>query len=163
MSTTKVGDVLLGDVLRSSAHAVRALHRVADTLGQLCLRTYRTSYRCHSAPAAWKCHTQCTSQFRSSSPRRAGFGPSCTSRFSVGENRCSGSAVFSAVAACHGRGGRSGRRRVIAVKLPSQRFKSNEMPVAPDRVCPIRSSPVFGLFDGRIGSVCCRGFERGNT
>ena len=42
-----------------------------------------------------------------------------------------------------GRGGRSGRRRVIAVKLPSQRFKSNEMPVAPDRVCPIRSSPVF--------------------
>jgi len=42
-----------------------------------------------------------------------------------------------------GRGGRSGRRRVIAVKLPSQRFKSNEMPVAPDRVCPIRSSPFF--------------------
>jgi hypothetical protein len=29
------------------------------------------------------------------------------------------------------------------VKLPSQRFKSNEMPVAPDRVCPIRRSPVF--------------------
>ena len=29
------------------------------------------------------------------------------------------------------------------MKLPSQRFKSNEMPVAPDRVCPIRSSPVF--------------------
>jgi hypothetical protein len=45
-----------------------------------------------------KCRTRCTSQFRSSSPRRAGFGPSCTSRFSVGENRCSGSAVFSAVA-----------------------------------------------------------------
>jgi hypothetical protein len=43
----------------------------------------------------------------------------------------------------HGRGGRSGRRRVIAVKLPGQRFKSNEMPVAPDRVCRIRSSPVF--------------------
>jgi hypothetical protein len=42
------------------------------------------------------------------------------------------------------------------VKLPSQRFKSNEMPVAPDRVCPIRSSPVFGLFDGRIGAVSRR-------
>ena len=50
-------------------------------------RTYRTSCRSRSAPA-WKCCTRCTSQFRSSSPRRAVFGPSCTSRFLVGENRC---------------------------------------------------------------------------
>jgi hypothetical protein len=66
--------------------------------GHLYFRTYRTSCRCHSAPA-WNCRTRCTSRFSSISPRRAGFGPSYTSRFSVGENRCSGSAIFSAVAA----------------------------------------------------------------
>jgi hypothetical protein len=66
--------------------------------GHLYFRTYRTSCRCHSG-SAWNCRTRCTSRFSSSSPRRAGFGPSYASRFSVGENRCSGSAIFSAVAA----------------------------------------------------------------
>jgi hypothetical protein len=38
------------------------------------------------------------------------------------------------------------------VKLSSQRLIQRNAR-APDRVSPIRSSPVFGLFDGRIGAV----------
>jgi hypothetical protein len=105
--------------------------------GHLYFRTYRTSCRCHSAPA-WNCRTRCTSR-----PRRAGFGPSYASRFSVGENRCSGSAVFSAVAASRWPRRAVGPEEGDRGEVAKSAVQSNEMPVAPDRVCPIGSSPVF--------------------
>ena len=101
----------------------------SELLTALYLRTYRTSCRCRSAPA-WKCRTRCTSQFRSSSPRRAWFGPSCTSRFSVGENRCAGSGVFSAVAVSAEEGGRAGE--VDRVKLPQARTSASPAAFAHD-------------------------------
>jgi hypothetical protein len=110
--------------------------------GHLYFRTYRTSCRCHSAPA-WNCRTRCTSRFSSNSPGEPGL-VQVTLRASRSAKTGARAPRFSARSRRRrGRGGRSGRRRVIAVKLPSQRFKSNEMPVAPDRVCPIRSSPFF--------------------
>jgi hypothetical protein len=102
---------------------VRNTGRVVEVTASY-LRTYRTSCRCRSAPV-WKWRTRCTSQFRSGSPRRAGFGPSCTSRFSVGENRCSGSAVFSAVAVSPWPRRAVGPGEVDHVKLPQARTSAS--------------------------------------
>jgi hypothetical protein len=75
------------------------------------------------------CRTRCTSRFRVVRPRRV------TLRASRSAKTGARAPWFSARSRRRrGRGGRSGRRRVIAVKLPSQRFKSNEMPIAPDRM-----------------------------
>jgi hypothetical protein len=99
-----------------------------------------------------ECRPRCTSRFSSSSPRRAGFGPSYASRFSAGETRARAPRFSARSRRRRGEeGGRAGGG-AIAVKLPSQRFKSNEMPVAPDRVCPIRSFTPLGASPNRAAT-----------
>ena len=149
----RLGDELIGDVLcpwlQPGAPSSRSQSPYSMPKHRLSHRERRTSCRCHSAPA-WNRRTRCTS--RSSSPRRAGFGPSYASRFSVGENRCSGSAVFSAVAASpwprRAVGPEEGDRGEVAKSA----VQSNEMPVAPDRVCPIRSFTPLGAGRNRAGT-----------
>jgi hypothetical protein len=140
--------------------------------GHLYFRTYRTSCRCHSAPA-WNCRTRCTSRFSSSSPRRAGFGPSYASRFSVDENRCSGSAVFSAVAASpwprRAVGPEEGDRGEVAKSaVQIQRNARRSRPIMPDtqlasfldcstveseRFRAARSRPQSGGHSGQVSPI----------
>jgi hypothetical protein len=111
-STTKVGDVLLGDELCRWLQC--ELHKPGQSRN---IRPFVLPHVSHFMQVPFRTSLELphslAPRFSARSPRR------------------------------RGQGGRSSRRRVIAVKLPSQRFKSNEMPVAPDRVRPIRSSPVF--------------------
>jgi hypothetical protein len=106
-----------------------------------------------------ECRTRCTSRFSSSSPRRAGFGPSYASRFSAGENPCSGSAVFSAVAASPWRGGRSGRRRgdrgeVAKSAVQIQRNARRSRPCVPDtQLHAARSQPQSGGHSGQVSPI----------
>ena len=137
----RLGDKLVGDQLCPRLQR-RQTHTPSKSEYRATCTSARIALHAGAIPHQPGIAAHCTSRFSSSSPGEPGL-VQVTLRASRSAKTGARAPRFSARSRHRrGRGGRSGRRRVIAVKLPSQRFKSNEMPVAPDRVCPIRNSPV---------------------
>jgi hypothetical protein len=85
----RLGDQLVGDQLCPALQSFGVRYkRYTKQVGILVLPHVSHFMQVPFRTRAWNSCNRCTSRFRSSSPRRAGFGPSYASRFSVGENRC---------------------------------------------------------------------------
>jgi hypothetical protein len=113
--------------------------------------SYRTSCRSHSAPA-WNAALAAHLALAVVRPGEPGLVQVTLRASRLAKTRARAPRFSARSRRRRGEeGGRAGGG-AIAVKLPSQRFKSNEMPVAPDRVCPIRSFTPLGASPNRAAT-----------